>query len=91
MSISDIAILIGQECDILKAILLDKNARYGNSALCPQRIFSSADNIEQIRVRIDDKLSRIKNQSDDDIEDTTLDLLGYLILLRVAEKLRDDY
>lgn len=39
-------------------MLLAKNAAYGNSALEPVRIFSKADPTEQIRVRIDDKLSR---------------------------------
>jgi len=72
----------------VKALLLRKNAEYGNSALTPRRIFSHADPIEQIKVRIDDKLSRIATRGDKMIqEDTVQDLIGYLILLRVAERL----
>lgn len=73
----------------VKTMLIEKNNRYGNSALDPVRIFSRADTLEQINVRIDDKLSRMRNQSPDDTEDTELDLIGYLILKRVcaSEKL----
>jgi len=67
-------------------ILLQKNKEYGDSAINPVRIFSSVDSIEQINVRIDDKLSRIKNKKSKVIkEDTELDLIGYLILKRVAK------
>jgi hypothetical protein len=78
--------LIAQECERLKTLLLLKNKNYGNSALEPQRIFSSASPVEQILVRIDDKLSRIKSTGFDNAdEDTTLDLAGYLILLHIAK------
>ena len=40
-------------------LLLAKNDAYGNSALDPVRIFSRADPIEQLNVRLDDKLSRL--------------------------------
>jgi hypothetical protein len=79
--------LIVQVCDEVKALLLAKNKKYGNSALEPKRIFSKATTVEQLLVRIDDKLSRISStgfQGED--EDTLLDLIGYLILLRVATK-----
>lgn len=66
-------------------LLIDKNRRYGNSALDPVRIFSKADPVEQIRVRIDDKLSRIVRGEADDGEDAVTDLTGYLVLLKVAE------
>lgn len=78
--------LIVNECDFVRDLLLDKNRKYGNSALAPMRVFSSSNSLEQIRVRIDDKLSRIQNLQTDDQEDVILDLIGYLILLRVAEK-----
>lgn len=68
----------------IKAMLVQKNQRYGNSALCPVRIFSKADSIEQIRVRIDDKLSRINNELFNDDEDVVSDLIGYLVLLKIA-------
>jgi hypothetical protein len=78
--------LIGSECDKIKEMLLEKNRKYGNSALDPKRIFSNADPIEQINVRIDDKLSRIASGQSDDTEDAELDLIGYLILKRVAKQ-----
>ena len=82
----DSAELIRQECEQLCALLLEKNRRYGDSALHPVRLFSQADAVEQIRVRIDDKLSRIASGQEDDQEDVVQDLLGYLVLLRVARR-----
>lgn len=75
---------IAATCDRIKAMLLEKNRRYGNSALDPLRAFSRADPVEQLKVRIDDKLSRIARGATDDDEDTVLDLVGYLVLLLVA-------
>lgn len=81
---------IEAECDALKAMLVDKNAAYGDSATNPVRVFSSADPVEQLRVRIDDKLSRIvrggMTMADGRDEDVVLDLLGYLVLYRIAMK-----
>ena len=65
-------------------MLCEKNRKYGDSALNPARIFSKADATEQIKVRIDDKLNRIKNAQDDDTEDAVKDLTGYLILFMIA-------
>ena len=79
----NVAEAIAAECDGLKAMLLAKNAAYGNSALEPLRLFSRADVVEQLKVRIDDKLSRLVRGQDAG-EDVVLDLLGYLVLLRVA-------
>lgn len=81
--------LIEVECDCIKEMLLDKNRAYGNSAIEPLRIFSKSDFLEQINVRIDDKLSRIKNNKNDD-EDAELDLLGYIILKRVAKVYQEE-
>lgn len=75
--------IITAECDAIKAMLLAKNTAYGNSALDPLRIFSKSDTIEQLNIRIDDKLSRLKRGKAAG-EDTELDLIGYLILKRVA-------
>jgi hypothetical protein len=78
---------IADECDAIKSMLLAKNAEYGDSAVHPVRIFSTADPTEQIRVRIDDKISRLAAPGKKTIaEDTVADLIGYLILLRVAER-----
>jgi len=76
---------IASVCDEVKELLLEKNAKYGDSALNPVRVMSKASPVEQILVRIDDKLSRIKhgNILEDD-EDVVLDLIGYFVLLKVA-------
>ncbi len=73
-------------CDRVKNLLLEKNMKYGDSALNPIRIMSRASTIEQILVRIDDKLNRLK-QGDNllfDDEDVIMDLIGYYVLLKVA-------
>ncbi len=69
----------------IQEMLEEKNRKYGDSALNPQRVFSKADTVEQIKVRIDDKLSRIINQQNDDDEDIINDLLGYLVILKIAK------
>jgi hypothetical protein len=72
-------------CDTIKELLLAKNKRYGDSALNPVRVFSKANPLEQLKVRIDDKLSRLKNAQDDEDEDVVNDLLGYLVLYKIAQ------
>lgn len=74
----------------IEALLLEKNALYGDSALDPVRIFSRADPVEQLRVRLDDKLSRIVRGGRVDDEDVLLDLAGYLVLLIAARALRSE-
>lgn len=85
--------LIAATCDEIKELLLLKNREYGNSALQPLRIFSQAPDDEQIKVRIDDKLSRIKtlqNKGGVVKEDTKLDLIGYLIIHLIQERYTKD-
>lgn len=74
------------ELSELREKLIAKNREYGNSALNPIRIFSNASPVEQLLVRIDDKLSRL-DKGNSDTEDTVFDLLGYLVLLRIAVKI----
>lgn len=76
-------------CDDIKNLLLKKNQAYGNSALEPLRIFSQAGADEQLKVRIDDKISRIKNQGDHDDEDAISDLIGYLVLYKVLKNVQN--
>ena len=90
MHLTDSQRLISEECNDILEMLLDKNRKYGDSALNPSRIFSSASPVEQINVRIDDKLSRIASAQADDDEDVDLDLIGYLILRRIARRLHAD-
>ncbi|MEN6421329.1 MAG: hypothetical protein ABFD76_05220 [Smithella sp.] len=82
--------LIIAECDSIKELLLQKNDAYGSSFRQPINIFSKAEAIEQVKVRIDDKLNRIaKGKNLDKVqEDTVLDLIGYLILMRVLKSCR---
>ena len=84
MRIAQTQIDISTVCDEIKELLLEKNKKYGDSALNPVRIFSQCTAEEAILVRLDDKLSRLRTQSIDEDEDVLLDLLGYMILLRVA-------
>jgi hypothetical protein len=76
---------IAEVCDDLRELLLEKNRKYGDSALKPVRIFSQASTVEQLKVRLDDKLSRLRNAQDDEDEDVISDLIGYLILFKVAQ------
>jgi hypothetical protein len=79
--------VLDDELQEIREFLVSKNQAYGNSAVEPVRVFSKADAVEQIRVRIDDKISRLMRGRADG-EDTELDLLGYLILLRVATRMQ---
>lgn len=81
-------IRIQDECDSIKEMLIKKNRSYGDSALNPVRIFSKSDEKEQLLARIDDKLSRVQLGYDGfNDEDCVGDLIGYLILLRIARKI----
>ena len=82
---------ISQVCDGIKEMLLEKNRKYGNSALEPIRVFSTCDAIEQIKVRMDDKLSRIKHAQADEDEDVWRDLAGYIILLIIAREVANEH
>lgn len=75
-------------CDEVKNLLIEKNKKYGDSALNPSRIFSKANAVEQILVRIDDKLNRIQKGAGllANDEDVIMDLMGYLVLLKIALK-----
>jgi len=84
---TDTQLVIAEVCDEIKKLLLDKNRKYGDSAINPIRILSKSSNTEQILVRIDDKLNRIKNMQSDEDEDVITDLIGYLVLYKVAKKL----
>lgn len=68
----------------IQEMLIEKNAKYGNSALEPIGVFSKLSPKEGLLIRIDDKLKRIKNGSlDKDDEDVVNDLIGYLVLLKI--------
>jgi ubiquinone biosynthesis protein Coq4 len=83
---TDFQYFVEQYTADISALLIEKNQSYGNSAIDPVRVFSNADSLEQIKVRIDDKLSRIKRGNNAFNEDTIKDLIGYLILLEYKTK-----
>ncbi len=83
--------VIGQVCDEIKDLLVKKNRDYGDSVRTPINVFSQLSARDQVLVRIDDKLKRIQNMSSGHRvsidEDTVQDLIGYLVLLRVIDRL----
>tara|TARA_R110002012_G_scaffold99974_1_gene238205 strand:- start:2187 stop:2567 length:381 start_codon:yes stop_codon:yes gene_type:complete len=86
--------LIEEMCESMKNLLLQKNRDYGDSATNPSSVFSSGSPVEALCARIDDKLMRIQNKGiNDKTEDTISDLIGYLILLKVAlsKEKNDEY
>lgn len=88
---ADVEAQIAIECDRIKELLISKNRGYGNSIFDPIRIFSKAAIKEQIGVRIDDKLSRLARGDTSEIEEKTVeDLIGYLILDLIRERIVGD-
>lgn len=77
---------IAAEYDRLKKLSLEKNAAYGDSALNPINVFSRLPAVEAIRARLDDKLSRHRNAPGAMGEHEIDDLIGYLVLLNIAER-----
>jgi hypothetical protein len=74
-----------ETANAVRDLLLSKNKAYGDSALKPSNIFARGSAVDNIACRIDDKLMRIKNKGlNDATEDTLQDLIGYLILLKIA-------
>jgi hypothetical protein len=80
------AIQVEEVLEQIHKMLIDKNRKYGNSALEPLGVFSQLSAKEGLLIRIDDKLKRIKNGSlQKDDEDVVNDLIGYLVLLKISE------
>lgn len=73
---------ISELSEEIKNLLFYKNMKYGNSALNPLNIFNKDNSVNGILMRIDDKLSRIKNEVKISPNDV-IDLIGYLYLLLV--------
>jgi len=65
----------------MAACLIEKNAAYGNASAEPIGVFAKRLNtLDQIDVRIDDKLNRLQKGHEYPGDDTIIDLAGYLIL-----------
>ena len=86
MAMSESETKISGVCDDIKELLIHKNRKYGNSALKPCRVFSKSSPVEQLLVRIDDKLNRIMQGAGllAEDEDVVNDLIGYLVLLKIS-------
>ena len=72
--------------DDMATLLVEKNTAYGNSALDPVRIFSKADTLEQLYVRLDDKINRVKQGHEYPGDDTIRDIIGYCTLILIARE-----
>ena len=71
--------------DGMREVVLEKNRRYGDSALSPLGCFSKLSSDESIRIRLDDKLKRIANAPTSDLrKNDVADIIGYLSLLCVS-------
>lgn len=68
----------------MKNFLIEKNKKYGDSALTPHKIFSKLPGYTSIDIRIDDKLSRINNAKELRKNDL-IDLIGYLHLKAIEK------
>ena len=87
---------IVEVCDSMKDLLLYKNKKYGDSALNPNNVFYKGDSTNSIKIRLDDKIGRIKNCQETRINDVA-DVIGYCTLLLISigaskkdfEKLKD--
>lgn len=81
--------MIRDECAHICTLLIRKNEAYNNSLHTPPPLFPM-DAETGIKARINDKLNRIKTTGlSSDTEDTLDDLIGYLIHLNIAYKLKN--
>lgn len=87
---SEFADRVSAVLDEIGQLLIVKNTAYGDSALDPVRVFSRLTVEDALMVRVDDKLSRIARGSEFPGEDTLTDLIGYLVLLKIARGERDE-
>tara|TARA_R110000824_G_scaffold64572_2_gene168667 strand:+ start:8728 stop:9027 length:300 start_codon:yes stop_codon:yes gene_type:complete len=86
-------IKIEQIMNEVKDLLLLKNEQYGDSALSPVGIFAQGSASDLIRVRMDDKISRLAlgNEAIEKDEDIIVDLCGYCVLLLIAMRNEDGF
>lgn len=75
---------IKKVCASIYTTLIEKNRRYGNSAIQPAGVFSKVSAEQAILVRLDDKLKRVQN-SEELRKNDIFDLIGYLTLLAVSK------
>lgn len=73
----------------IRKLLIEKNESYGDSAINPIRVFSKASADEQLKVRLDDKLSRLARGKPYPNDNDIIDIIGYLILLQMVSNKHD--
>lgn len=83
-ALSEFAADLDTELNEIRELLISKNRKYGNAALQPPCIFAKLSPVEYINVRIDDKLARKRSHQADEDEDVDTDLIGYLLLKKIA-------
>ena len=96
--------LIATVAKNLGELVVEKNKRYGDSALNPLKIFSKhtrtlpptltaevlneIQSFNQILTRLDDKLKRVQN-GEELLKNDVADIMGYLVLLCVRQEWTD--
>jgi hypothetical protein len=76
---------IYQEVGEIGETLIEKNRKYGDSIFSEGLIFD-VDPELAMKARLNDKFARLKNDNNDEDEDITKDIIGYLILWRIYQK-----
>lgn len=77
---------VRRHTDRIADMLVAKNLSYGDAALNPIRVFSKADRMEQLYIRLDDKLSRVQKGHEYPGDDTIQDIIGYCVLILIARE-----
>lgn len=77
---------VRRHTDRIANLLIEKNKAYGDSALNPIRVFSKADRMEQLYIRLDDKISRVQRGHEYPGDDTIQDIIGYCVLILIARE-----
>jgi hypothetical protein len=73
----------------MRNLVLEKNKRYGDAALTPKQVFSKLDAVEGLKIRLDDKISRIMNNGGEIRKNDVADIMGYLVLLAISQNWLD--
>lgn len=82
-----------KEVEELAALIIAKNARYGNSALTPPALCPVLTAKGGIQVRLGDKFARMRQLvesgevvAEEPLRDTVRDIIGYCLLWLIADE-----
>lgn len=71
--------------EAMKDLLLYKNQKYGDSAINPKKIFYKGDSTNSILIRLDDKIGRVKSNTEEKPRvNDVCDIIGYCTLLLIS-------